>query len=355
MGGEENAFLLKFDKAISLLGSFSEKPKASFSENVSLLLDKTLDQLKSVEINVNSIRAAGLKGQLFHALINSKRVQNFLLETTRVSRALGVHTPVLVFSLNLIAELSNDSEKFEIIYSAAPELFLNIQKLVETTVVEHCDVKQAFLHLFSSLSKFKEGQRWLWTSGTFTFCIQCLGDRTVFTRKAAQEIVTFIFPFLDVAQKNNALENLFKPLFEAAEQASEELSLIESDKLKPYFEVLQSCVELSLAHNREDNIGASLVKMKAEKCLHTLVLKSGNDKLPVQAGRLMVAIFAKHAAESDSQRVEYQNKTLSLIKLILNRGYLRSALHVLSESLLCWSNIKLADNFHFQLCRLMVS
>lgn len=354
---EEKTFLVKFDKAISLLWSFSEKSKASFSENVSFLLDKTLDQLRNIANNpgIDKVEATALKDQLFHHLINSRRVQDFLLDTTRVSRALVAHTPVLVFSLNLVGELSNNLSKFEALNSAAPELFQNIQKLVETTVVEHCDVKQAFLQLFSSLSRFKEGQKWLWNSRTFIFIIHCLGDRTIFTRKAAQEIVTFVFPFLDEKQKNDALEHLSEPLFEAAEQHKEELSLIESDKLKPYFEVLQNCVELSLTHNRDDKIGTTLINMNSEKSLNILVLKSGNDKLPVHAGSLLVAIFAKYAAETEGQRIEYQNKTLSLLKLILNRGYLRSALHVLSQSLFYWSNLKLADAFHLQLSRLMVT
>lgn len=352
----EKIFLLKFEKAISLLWSFSAKPKASFSENISFLLDKTLDQLKTISNNSNYDKnEEGIKaGQFFHALIGSKRVQDFLLDTTTVSKASTLHTPVLVFSLNLITELSNDAQKFNSFQSTVPDVLLNVQRLVETTVIEHCDVKQAFLHIFSSLSKFKEGQKWLWSSTSFLFITQCLGDRTIFTRKSAQEISTFVFPFLDEKQKNDLFKTLFEPLFEAAKQPREELSLIESDKLKPYFEVLQSCIELSLTNKKEDKIGKSLIEMGAEKCVNALILKSGNDKLPMQAGSLAVAMFAKCAAESENEILEYQTKTLSLLRLILNRGYLRSALQVLSQSLFGWSHLKLAEDFHVQLSRLMV-
>ena len=54
MGAEDqdvrlSEFLQKFDKALLLLNSFCDKSKASFSENISFLLDKALDHLKKLE------------------------------------------------------------------------------------------------------------------------------------------------------------------------------------------------------------------------------------------------------------------------------------------------------------------
>ena len=344
MGAEDqdvrlSEFLQKFDKALLLLNSFCDKSKASFSENISFLLDKALDHLKKLE---NDLPIEFKANDSTHqALIQSTTVRAFLTETLKVSRAPILHPPIVIFSIKLVMHLSNTEKRFQFLHSSCPDVFTCIQQLKETTITENSEVKQTFLGLFSSLAKFNLGQEWLWTSGSLLFAVESLADRTVFTRKTAQELLNSVFPAVDEEKRQILLKHIFSPITEARVR-SDNNPQIESDRLKPFFEVLESYIENCLIESKSDSTGAHLTTMDAEKVLTELLSSAENEKLLSQAGSLLVAYFAKCASETtnNAEISSWENKTMKLIQLILRRGFIRPTLTTTSQSLFYWSHVK---------------
>ena len=335
---EQEIFLQKFDKALLLLSSFCDKNKASFSENVSFLLDKALDHLKKLENDCSAELKA--KDSTHQALIQSKTVIAFLTDTLKVSKAPIIHPPIIVFSIKLVMQLSRNETRFQLLHSTCPEVFILIQQLKETTITENSEIKQTFLSLFSSLSKFKMGQDWLWTSGSLLFAVQSLADRTVFTRKTAQELLNSIFPSVDADKRQILLKNVFDPISQARKHS--ENPQIESDRLKPFFEVLESYIENCLTSNKPDSTGSHLSALDCEKILTELLSSAENEKLLSQTGSVLVAFFAKCASETinNAEISSWEDKTLKVIQLILRRGFIRPTLSVTSQSLFYWSHVK---------------
>ena len=341
-------FLHKFDKALSLLNSFCDKSKSSFSENISFLLDKSLDHLK--RLDTEEMKDCDLTHV---ALIKNSNVKHFLNEVLKVSKAPNIHPSIITFAINLLVQLTSNEARFQLMYSESQDALIKVQQLTETTIIENSEIKQAVLHFFLSLAKFKSGQQWLLTSGSLLFSVQSLSDRTIFTRKTAQELINFVLPFLDDAER----EILFKGLLDPIQQAGIKLEnhQIESDKLKPYFEVLEYYVGLTLTSNKMDKTGSCFCAMNADKVLHNIVSSAENEKLLTQAGSLLTGIYAKCALECEEERATWESKTFALIQLILRRGFLRSTLNVTSSSLFFWSQLKTASGFQAQLVYLMVN
>lgn len=348
-------FLQKFNATLSLLKSFCTKPKASFSENVSFLLDKALDHLKKQ--GTGNVKIG--RGEMAHmALIRSKNVKEFFSETLKVSRAPVIHPPIIIFSIQLFTELTSNEARFQLMFAESSSIFPVIQQLTETTIVENSEVKQILLGLFLCLSKFKSGQQWLWSSGALVFIVDSLSDRTIFTRKTAQELMNLILPIMDQVQRKTILTGLLAPIIQAGSKLDHHQ--IESDRLRPYFEVLEGYMDhcLSARVHREQPV-AELSSSDFERALLNLVQSAENEKLLSQAGSLLAAIYAKCASESpvdehDSFERE-KEKTMKLIQLILRRGILRSTLSVTSQALYYWSQLDTAKDFQVQLVCIMVT
>lgn len=355
MGGQcedqSNPFIQKFDRVLTLLLSFCDKSKASFSENISFLLDKSLDHLKILDTeNVTERRNC-----THLALIQTLNVKKLFQEVFKISRLPFVHSSITSFAINLLVELTKNEVRFKAMYSESKGVFDQIHQLTETTFIENSEMKKSVLNFFFSLSKFQCGRDWLLTSGSLSFIVSSLSDRTVFIRKAAQESICYILPLLDETQREKVLLELLNPVLQAGQKL--ENHQIESDKLKPYFEVLEYYIDHSLLSHTNDKTGAFLSTNNAEVALENIVSRAENEKMLSQAGSLLVAIYAKNAIESSTinrQSTIWEDKTLLLIQLILRRGFLRSTLNVTSQSLVFWTRLQGAKSFHSQLVHLAV-
>lgn len=346
-----NPFIQKFDKALSLLESFCDKSKSSFSENISFLLDKSLDHLKKLDKENDEDLQPNDDTHI--ALIQSTNVKHFYKEVLRVSKIPMVHPSIITFAINLLVELTNNEARFQLMYSESKYVFVQVQQLTETTIIENSEFKQSILSFFLNLAKFRAGRQWLLSSGSLLFTVQSLSDRTIFTRKTAQELINITLPLLEESQRETIFTELIEPILQAGRKL--ENNQIESDKLKPYFEVLERYFECTLISNTEDKTAAFLFSKNIEKALFSIVSCAENEKLLSQAGSLLAAAYAKSALESEEERSSYESKTLVLIQLILRRGFLRSTLNVTSQSLFFWSQLKTANVFQTQLVHLMVS
>ncbi len=362
-GKDSNEFLQKFEKALQLLNSFSEKSKASFSENVSFLLDKVLDHLKKLEEEemVNTRKPTGIGGISFHsALIRSKISKDFFSETLKISRAPTIHPPIIIFSLKLITELTSNHHRFQNMQAECAPVFQRIQELTETTVVENSEIKQTLLIMFLRLAKFKDGQEWLWSSGVLLFIISSLSDRTIFTRKTAQELIKYILPLMGGDQRKTILEHLLSPIIQAGNKLDHQQ--IESDRLRPFFEVLEGymehCLSSPLARSSIEEMGhGKIVSPEVERALLNLVQSAENEKLLSQAGSLMAAVYAYSSVVESGSALpnSYRISTLTLIQKILYRGFIRPTINVTSESLFFWSRLDGTKDFQIQLACIMVS
>ena len=316
-----NDLLQKFEKVLSLLNKYCEKSKSSFSENISFLLDKSLDHLK--QLDIEDAKGSHTCDVVHTSLIQNRNVKHFFDEVLKVSKASNIHTSILTFAIDLLTQLTRNENRFQLMYAESPNIFVQVRQLTETTVIEGSEFKQSILNLFLSLAKFKAGQNWLLNSGTLLFIIESLSDRTVFTRKTAQEVMITVLPQLDEAPREEVLKKLLKPIHNAGNKL--ENNQIESDKLKPYFAVLESCVELSLISGKQsDKIGASLLSLSADITLHKIASNAQIEQLLIRAGSLLVAIYAKGALECENERIALEAKTSTLVQLILRRGFLRS-------------------------------
>jgi hypothetical protein len=343
-------FLQKFDKALFLLKSYCDKPKSSFSENISFLLDKSLDHLK--KLDGDSIKEAQFLDPTHVALIQSQSVKVFLNEVLKISKVHSIHSSIITFSINLLLQLTNNEAKFELMYSESPNIFVKIQQLTETTIVENNEFKQSIMNFFLSLSKLKAGLQWLLTSGSLLFIVDSLSDRTIFTRKKAEEAINYALPLLNDANREIIFTKLLEPILKAGNKL--ENHQIESDKLKPYFEILEHYVTLTLSSNKMDTTGKTLSSLNTEQVLHNIVSTAQNEKLLTQASSLIAAIYAKCAMENEKEQNTWEIKTVSLIQLILRRGFLRVTLIVISQSLFFWSQLK-TSSLVGQLVHLMVN
>lgn len=343
-------FIQKFDKALTLLNSFCDKSKSSFSENISFLLDKSLDHLKQLNDETDEESKSNEEPHL--ALIQSKSVKQFFQEVLKISRVPTIHPSIITFAINLLVELTSNETRFLCMYSELPDIFILIQQLKETTIIENNEFKQSILLFFLSLAKFKAGQQWLLSSGSLHFTVQSLSDRTIFTRKTAQELINCVLPKLDEIERETVLTELLEPILQAGQRLDNHQ--IESDKLKPYFEVLERYVEYNLMTNNEDKTATFLSTKNAEKALFNIVSCAENEKLLSQSGSLLAAIYAKNALEKEEEQSSWEAKTLALIQLILRRGLLRATLNVTSQSLFFWAQLKSANSFRAHLVHLMV-
>lgn len=344
-------FLQKFDKALSLLNSYCDKPKSSFSENISFLLDKSLDHLK--KLDNDSIKGAQFLDPAHAALIQSQSVKVFLNEVLKISKVHSIHSSITTFAINLLLQLTNNEAKFELMYSESPNIFIKIQQLTETTIVENNEFKQAIMNFFLSLSKLKAGLQWLLTSGSLFFIVDSLSDRTIFTRKKAEEAINYALPLLNDANREIIFTKLLEPILKVGNKL--ENHQIESDKLKPYFEILEHYVTLTLTSNKMDKTGKTLSSLNTEQVLHNIASRAQNEKLLTQAASLIAAIYVKCAMENEKEQNSWEIKTISLIQLILRRGFLRVTLTVISQSLFFWSQLKTSSCLVGQLVHLMVN
>jgi len=277
-------FLQKFDKALSLLNSYCDKPKSSFSENISFLLDKSLDHLK--KLDNDSIKGAQFLDPAHAALIQSQSVKVFLNEVLKISKVHSIHSSITTFAINLLLQLTNNEAKFELMNSESPNIFIKIQQLTETTIVENNEFKQAIMNFFLSLSKLKAGLQWLLTSGSLFFIVDSLSDRTIFTRKKAEEAINYALPLLNDANREIIFTKLLEPILKVGNKL--ENHQIESDKLKPYFEILEHYVTLTLTSNKMDKTGKTLSSLNTEQVLHNIASRAQNEKLLTQAASLIV-------------------------------------------------------------------
>ena len=345
-----NQFLQKFDKALSLLNSYCDKPKSSFSENISFLLDKSLDHLK--KLDSDSIKEGKSLDPTHAALIQSQSLKIFFNEVLKISKVHSIHSSIITFAINLLLQLTNNEVKFELMYSESPNTFVKIQQLTETTFVENNEFKQSIMNFFLSLSKLKAGLQWLLTSGSLLFIVDSLSDRTIFTRKKAEEAINHALPHLNDANLEIIFEKLLEPIIKAGNKLQNHQ--IESDKLKPYFEILEHNVTVALTSNEMDKTGKTLSSLNTEQVLHNIVSSAQNEKLLTQAASLLAAIYAKCAVENEKEQNSWELKTLALIQLILRRGFLRVTLTVISQSLFFWSQLK-ASSLLEQLVHLTVT
>jgi len=208
------------------------------------------------------------------------------------------------------------------------------------------------MNFFLSLSKLKAGLQWLLTSGSLLFIVDSLSDRTIFTRKKAEEAINYALPLLNDANREIIFTKLLEPILKAGNKL--ENHQIESDKLKPYFEILEHYVTLTLSSNKMDTTGKTLSSLNTEQVLHNIVSTAQNEKLLTQASSLIAAIYAKCAMENEKEQNTWEIKTVSLIQLILRRGFLRVTLIVISQSLFFWSQLK-TSSLVGQLVHLMVN
>ena len=349
---ELEEFLQKFNATLNLLKEFCSKPKASFSENVSFLLDKALDHLEKEEGDNEKLR----QGDAAHlALIRSRNLKEFFSETLKTSRATVIHPPIIIFAIKLFTELTSNEARFQAMSEESSSVFPMVQQLTETTIVENSEIKQVLLSLFLNLSKFRSGQQWLWRSGSLAFIADSLSDRTIFTRKTAQELMNLILPIMEQDQRKAILVELLGPVVQAGNKLDHRQ--IESDKLRPYFEVLENYMEQCLSvKNHSELTGGELSSFEVERALLNLAQTAENEKLLSQAGSLLGAIYANRASRSPKyEQGSYEEKTMKLIKLILRRGFPRSTLSVTSQSLFFWSQLDSAKDFQVQLVCIMVN
>ena len=344
-------FQQKFDKALSLLNSYCDKPKSSFSENISFLLDKSLDHL--IKLDNDSIKETKSLDPTHAALIKSQSVKIFFNEVLKISKVHSIHSSIITFAINLLLQLTNNEVKFELMYSEAPNIFIKIQQLTETTVVENNEIKQSIMNFFLSLSKIKAGLYWLLNSGSLLFVVESLSDRTIFTRKKAEEAINYALPLLDDVNRETIFTKLLEPILKAGNKL--ENHQIESDKLKPYFEILEHYVTLTLTSNIMDKTGKTLSSLNTEQVLQNIVSSAENEKLLTQAASLIAAIYAKCAMENEKERNAWEIKTIALIQMLLRRGFLRVTLSVISQSLFFWSHVKTSNFLVGQLVYLMVN
>lgn len=344
-------FLQKFDKALSLLNSYCDKPKSSFSENISFLLDKSLDHL--IKLDNDSIKETQSLDPTHAALIKSQSVKIFFNEVLKISKVHSIHSSIITFAINLLLQLTNNEVKFELMHSESPNIFIKIQQLTETTVVENNEIKQSIMNFFLSLSKIKAGLYWLLNSGSLLFVVESLSDRTIFTRKKAEEAINYALPLLDDVNRETIFTKLLEPILKAGNKL--ENHQIESDKLKPYFEILEHYVTLTLTSNIMDKTGKTLSSLNTEQVLQNIVSSAENEKLLTQAASLIAAIYAKCALENEKERNAWEIKTIALIQMLLRRGFLRVTLSVISQSLFFWSHVKTSNFLVGQLVYLMVN
>lgn len=347
-------FLKKFDKALQLLNSFSEKSKSNFSENVSFLLDKALDHLKKLE---TEDERESRDGDLTHTtLIKSQSVKEFFSRTLNVTRAPIIHPPITIFAIKLFTQLTKSEARFRLMMSEANAVFSKIQQLTETTIVENSEIKQTLLSLFLSLASFRGGQDWLWASRMLLFITDCLSDRTIFTRKTARELINSVLPLMDDDPRNVIMAKLLEPVLQAGTKLDHRQ--IESDRLKPFFEVLENYLERCLSSGNLSGklVGSQLLSGDVERALINLVQCAEHEKLLMQAGSLLAAIYAKSASELGSEhQSSLEEKNLKVIQMILRRAFLRPTLNVVSNSLFFWSRLEGSTRkFQMQLVCVMV-
>lgn len=345
-----NTFLQKFEKALSLLKSYCDKPKSSFSENISFLLDKSLDHLK--KLDSDDVCDLQPVDPTHAALIKSQNVKVFFNEVLKISKIHSIHPSIMTFAVNLLLQLTNNEVKFNLMYSESQNIFAKIQQLMETTIVENNELKQSIMDFFLSLAKFPAGLKWLLTSGSLLFIIDSLSDRTIFTRKKAEEIINHVLPLVDDIQRETIFTKLIEPIFTAGNRL--ENHQIESDKLKPYFEVLANYITQTLVTKKGDKSAGTLLALNTEKVLFNIVSTAENEKLLTQSASLLAAIYAKCALENEKGRCNWEIKAVSLIQLLLRRGFLRVSLTVISHSLFVWSQLETSSMFVKQLVRLVI-
>lgn len=343
-------FLHKFDKALSLLQSYCDKPKSSFSENISFLLDKSLDHLK--KLDSGEICDLQPVDPTHVALIQNQNVKLFFNEVLEISKVHSIHPSIMTFAINLLLQLTNNEDKFNLMYSESQNIFSKIQQLMKTTIVENNEFKQSIMNLFLSLAKFQAGLKWLLDSGSLFFIVNSLSDRTIFTRKKAEETINHVLPLVDGVQRETIFTKLLEPIFKAGNRL--ENNQIESDKLKPYFEVLANYIALTLVANKTDMSAGTLLALNTEEVLYNIVSTAENEKLLTQSASLLAAIYAMCALENEKEHRNWETKAISLIQLLLRRGFLRVNLRVISHSLFVWSQLETSSVFVKQLVRLMV-
>ena len=306
-----------------------------------------------IKIENDGIKEAQYLDPTHAALIQSQSVKIFFNEVLKISKVHSIHSSIITFAINLLLQLTNNEAKFELMYSELPNIFIKIQQLTETTIVENNEIKQSIMNFFLSLSKLKAGLQWLLTSGSLFFIVQSLSDRTIFTRKKAEEAINYALPLLDDVNREIIFTKLLEPILKAGNRL--ENHQIESDKLKPYFEILEYYVTLTLTSNIMDKTGKTLSSLNTEQVLNSIVSRAENEKLLTQAASLIVAIYAKCALENEKERDTWEMKTIALIQLILRRGFLRVTLNVISQSLFFWSQLKTSSSLVGQLVYLMVN
>ncbi|KAI9561883.1 hypothetical protein GHT06_012845 [Daphnia sinensis] len=327
-----SAFLQKFEKALSLLKSYCDKPKSSFSENISFLLDKSLDHLK--KLDSDDVCDLHLVDPTHAALMHSQGVKVFFNEVLKISKIHSIHPSIMTFAVNLMLQLTNNEVKFNLMYSESQNIFTKIQQLMETTIVENNEFKQSIMSFCLGLAKFPAGLKWLLTSGALLFIVDSLSDRTIFIRKKAEEIINLVLPLVDDVQRETIFTKLVEPILKAGNRL--ENHQIESDKLKP------------------DKSAGILLALNTETVLFTIVSTAENEKLLTQSASLLAAIYAKCALENEKEHCSWETKAVSLIQLLLRRGFLRVSLRVISHSLFAWSQLEISGSFVKQLVRFMV-
>ena len=337
-----NVFLRKFDKILNFVLSLRGK---TFSDEVSFLLEKALDHLKVIDTsNTND----DVHSALIETLINKQ----FFSETLNVATTPLAHVPILIFSIKALNELTNNDRRFHKFISASPDTFHQIHQIVMTAYVDKAEVKHALLEFFLCLSKFHKGREWIWSCGLLQFITQCLEDRAVFIRKTAQELIHNILMLSTTDQTKEMFERLLILMRKHVSELNNKQN--QSDSMEIYLSVLSSYIETNMAENSTNSSGSELISLNIEDFLMNLAQSSVDKKLLGNVCSLMVGIYAKCASENASETTRWKDKTLELIKFVLNKELMQATLMVVSKSLFYWSNLKSNTEFQLGLVHIMV-
>ena len=346
---EVQIILPKIEKVLDLLLTFSRNSKASFAENITCLLDKALDHVTKLETEENSKQSGG--SDAFIVLIHNAAIRKFINEILNVTTAPVVDPPILIFTIKLVLQLSSTEEKFTKFRREYEDVLIKIRQLSETTAVENNEVKHTLLTYFLALSKFQAGQKWLIDSSMFIFAIQSLEDRAIFIKKTSKEVVCLLMPALQEDQGKVAFENLLKPFAETQSTLGNHQLLC--DKLEPFIDVLEYYLEKCLTGQLKSG-GKMMRAQHLEALFLDLTRTINNEKLLSKVCSILGGVYTIYASEDPKNRKQYEEKTLWIIQLLLNRGFLRAALITISQSLFYWVHISAADEFHLHLVYLMV-
>ena len=342
---KSQSFLDKFEKILILLRAFSADTNATFTENVTCLLDKALDHVSKLELSKERSPV------ILTTLILNPAIRSFL-EENLIYKEICVHTPILVFSVKMVSLMVGTGAQFVDFRTTSDHILTQVEKLVDSKAVDNSDIKHSLLVLFLTLSKHESGQLWLLQSGVLGFIVKCLEDRAIYIRKTAKEIINGILPTLTEQQVKDVLNSLLLPFSQV--QVNFDNHQLLSDKLQPYIDVLENYVEVSLS-SRKANSFQHIRTMGLDQLLYDLVQKVNNETLLIRLCSLLVGIYVKSAHEDPQYLKINEEKTFQIFQLLLDRGLLRASIMVITNSLYYWSHLVFAKDMQRQLMALMVS